>query len=646
MRKIKIALVGNPNVGKSCVFNYLTGLDQIISNWPGKTVEVAIGKTKFEKYEIEVVDLPGTYAIGNASDDEIVTKDFILKEKPDVIINIVEATLLERNLYLTIQLLELKLPVVIALNFIEEAKDKGIEVDAKKLSEILGIPVVPIDALRGYGIDELVKTCVKIINKKVKIKFFSLEYDDHIEKAIETISKFIPKQKFMNRRAFSLHILEGEDDILEELMKLNPKSKSTIKIITSELRSLHKEISVQIAKERHGTASSIAKQVIKSKKPRYTRQELLDRLTTEPKTGILIMIIVMSIVFFSIFYFGSFLENIISFMLERYYSPPLNYLIDLIPNNLIREILKYSLVFGIEAGLTIAIPYILTFYLIMAILEDIGYLPRMAYLMDRLMHRIKLHGKSIVPMFLGFGCSVPAILATRILQNKKERIITSILILLIPCSARTAIILGMVGNYVGILYALLIYIFILFLIFIVGRILGRVVPGESTGLIMEMPPYRKPLLNAILKKTWIRLKDFILIAFPLLIIGSGVLGALKETNLIYALVIPMRPLISGWLMLPDVAGIGLIYGILRKEMALEMLMILAGNENLLSFMTPMQMFVFSFVSAIYVPCVATIAVLAKEFGWKKAILTSLLTITIALFIGGIIARIIIYFHLM
>jgi ferrous iron transport protein B len=333
-------------------------------------------------------------------------------------------------------------------------------------------------------------------------------------------------------------------------------------------------------------------------------------------------------------------------MLERYYSPLLNYLIELIPNNLIREILKYSLVLGIEAGLTIAIPYILTFYLTMAILEDIGYLPRMAYLMDKLMHRIKLHGKSIVPMFLGFGCSVPAILATRILQNKKERIITSILILLIPCSARTAIILGMVGNYVGILYALLIYIFILFLIFIVGRILGRIVPGESTGLIMEMPPYRKPLLNAILKKTWIRLKDFILIAFPLLIIGSGVLGALKETNLIYALVIPMRPLISGWLMLPDVAGIGLLYGILRKEMALEMLMVLAGNENLLSFMTPMQMFVFSFVSAIYVPCIATIAVLAKEFGWKKAILASLLTITIALFIGGIIARVIIYFHLM
>ncbi|MCW1296935.1 MAG: ferrous iron transport protein B [Candidatus Parvarchaeota archaeon] len=647
MKRIKIALVGNPNVGKSCVFNYLTGLGQIVSNWPGKTVEVATGKTRFSNYEIDVIDLPGTYAIGNASDDEIVTKEYILKEKPDVIVNIVDATLLERNLFLTLQLIELKVPIVIALNFIEESKDKGIEIDVKNLEKMLGVPIVPIDALRGYGINELIKTCIAIVNKRKKLKFIKIEYDDHIERAIKALCKFIPnKQKLMNKRAFSLRILEGDEELLKELMMLNPKNKVTIELILPELRSIHREISIQIAKERYGIASSIAKKVIKLKKPKYSKQELLDRITTEPRTGLLVMLIVMFLIFFSIFYLGSILEEMISYLLENYYSPMLTSLLNLIPSTLIKETLTFALVLGIESGLVIAIPYIFTYYLVISILEDIGYLPRMAYLMDKLMHRIGLHGKSIIPMFLGFGCNVPAILATRILPSKRERFLTSILVLLIPCSARTAIILGAVGKYLGVLYALSIYALVLILIFIVGKILAKKLPGESTGLIMEMPPYRIPLISAILKKTWIRIKDFIYIAFPLIVIGSGVLGLLKESGLIYAIIVPMRPIVSGWLMLPDVAGLGLIYGVLRKEMALEMLVVLAGgNKNLLTFMTSAQMFVFSLVSAIYVPCIATIAVLAHEFGWKKAILTSLLTIFIALIFGGIVARVIFYFNL-
>ena len=282
--------------------------------------------------------------------------------------------------------------------------------------------------------------------------------------------------------------------------------------------------------------------------------------------------------------------------------------------------------------------YIFIFYLVLGALEDTGYLPRMAYLLDRLMHKIHLHGNAIIPMMLGFGCSVPAVLATRILPNKKDRILTSILICMIPCSARTAVIFGAVGKFIGAGYALLIFGIVLSLIFAVGYILGRFLPGESTGLIMEMPQYRLPQFKNVWKKTWMRVKGFIWIAFPLIIIGSAVLGLLKVYGALEIITKPFTPIISGWLMLPTIAGITLIYGILRKEMALELLFVLGGSSSLLNFMSPLQIFIFALVVALYFPCIGTLAVLSHEFGWRKSLLISLFTIILVIVAGGIIGR--------
>jgi ferrous iron transport protein B len=627
-----IALVGNPNTGKSCLFNQLTTTDAIVSNYPGTTVEILEGKTAIGNKVLHVADLPGIYNLGSSSDDERVATDYIIEKKPGVIVNVVDATLLERNLYLTLQLLELQVPMVIALNFYEELEDKGISIDYKNLSALLGVPVVPIDALRGAGIPVLVKTIDAVMQDDSKFDYYHVKYDDHIEKAIDKIAGIIEEDN-IPKRAAAISLLE-EDDV--EWGKTGHKER--IRGIIDELSKEHAlNLNTEIARERHGQAALIAQKVMIKGKPKKHFKDFLDRFTTEPLTGGISLVFVMGVIFLSLFTVGNYLSELIGKWFEMLIINPANPFIKAIPTTILQTILGWGLQ-GVNAGLQIALPYIFVFYLVLGALEDTGYLPRIAYLLDRLMHRMHLHGNAIIPMMLGFGCSVPAVLATRILPNKKDRILTSILICMIPCSARTAVIFGAVGKFIGAGYALLIYLIVLLLIFAVGYILGKFLPGESTGLIMEMPEYRLPRLENVLKKTWMRVKDFMWIAFPLIIIGSAVLGLLKVYGILGIITKPFSPIINGWLMLPTIAGITLIYGILRKEMALELLFVLGGSSSLLNFMSPLQIFIFALVVALYFPCIGTLTVLRHEFGWKKSLMISLFTIVLAVAIGGLVGR--------
>jgi ferrous iron transport protein B len=569
-----IAIVGNPNTGKSCLFNHLTGLSVTVSNYPGTTVELFQGKTIFKGNELRIVDLPGIYALDAASEDEDVTKNFLFKKTPEVLINIVDANLLERNLYLTLQLKKLGIPMIVALNFHEEANDNGITIDSKKLSSLLGLPVIPMDALRGAGVFKLMNQSLDIISGDSK-----------------------PKINFS-------------------------KKPST----------------VEVARKRHDKARKIIEKVVLKGKTKVSAYEWLDRWTTEPLSGSLIMVGVFAFIFACLFYVGAYLGGVLNTVFTFLIGNPIKQLTSLIPNDLIKLVLDLGLVDGINAGLQVAIPYIAVFYILLSLLEDSGYLPRIAYLIDRFMHKLKLHGKAVVPMLLGFGCSVPAILATRVMPNKRERLITAILINLIPCSARTAIILGATGLFLGWQYALLIYGFVLGLILVIGFILGRTLPGTSTGLIMEMPKYRIPNIKNVLKKTGARLKDFIVVAFPIIIVGSMILGLLQGLNLLELIMRPFEPLIEGWLLLPAVTGITLIYGILRKELALEMLILVAGTATLTDFMSPLQIFIFCLVATLYFPCIATFAVLKNEFGWLKSTIIAISTIILAVLIGGLVGR--------
>ncbi|MEM2781035.1 MAG: ferrous iron transporter B, partial [Candidatus Bathyarchaeia archaeon] len=358
----------------------------------------------------------------------------------------------------------------------------------------------------------------------------------------------------------------------------------------------------------------------------------LDAITTHKILGYPILIGVVLTMFSLIFIGGIFLSSFLESLLGNTLSQ-IEVVLAFLPHEAVK-IVADGVFGGIMAGITIALPYIVPFYIILALLEDSGYLPRAAFLMDNLMHRVGLHGKAFIPLVLGYGCSVPACIGCRIMETERERLIATFVATLVPCAARTVVILGLVGKYVGLHAALALYIFDLTLIFILGRIAFKALPGEPVGLIMEMPPYKKPSLKIVLTKTWSRTKDFVYIAFPIIVAGSLAITALDVTGFIGHVTAGAKPLISGWLGLPEAAGVPLIFGVLRKELALILLSELIPLETL----STVQMIVFAIVTMLYIPCVATIAALLRELGWKKAMAITVVDVSVALLLGGMVYR--------
>ena len=293
---------------------------------------------------------------------------------------------------------------------------------------------------------------------------------------------------------------------------------------------------------------------------------------------------------------------------------------------------------GFVAGVTLVIPYVLPFYIVLAVIEDSGYLTRMSLMLDKGMHKLGLHGKAIIPMILGYGCNVPACFSCRIMETPKQKLIAAFLITLIPCTARTVVILGLVAKFVGIGWATALYVFDIVLILILGRIAFKVVPGESVGLIMEMPSYHIPSAKVVLKQTWARTKSLLWVVFPAYIIGSAVLQAAYAAGLLDPVNNVLSPVTVGWLGLPSAVGILLIFGIVRKELTILMLAVIFQTTNFASVMSPVQLLVLALVTMIYVPCLAMILSLAEEFGWKKASGITVFEVTFAIFLGGIVFR--------
>jgi ferrous iron transport protein B len=639
-KRLRIALAGNTNVGKSVIFNYLTGLHQHIGNWPGKTVEKAEGTLHFKGYTIDIIDLPGIYSLSTYSIEEQISREYITVEKPDVVINIVDASVLERNLYFTLQLMELNVPLVLALNQVDMAKKKGIEIDVEKLEKLLGIPVVPTVAIKGIGIFKLLERAVEIAEKRETPKMavkFGKEVEDGIAKLVKMLEgvhcRYPP-------RYVAIRLLEGDEELEKEIERLNPEVVATAKKISKELEELHgHSCSTVIMAERYEIAGRIAREVQKlssSTKPRL--EERLHNLTTHKIAGYVIMILSLLAIFYSIFTAGGYLSE---FLNELFYiTEPLFY--ELFGTEAIGK-LMWSVMEGVIAGITIALPYIVPFYIVLYFLEDSGYLSRIAFLMDNIMHKIGLHGKAIIPLILGYGCNVPACLGCRIMETERERLLAVFVTTLVPCAARTVIILGLVGKYLGIEYALALYIFNLAIIFALGRLAFKVLPGEPTALIMEMHDYRWPHLKTVLKQTWFRLLEFIKIAFPLIILGSFTIKLIEVFGLLEPIALALSPVTVTWLGLPLITGIALIFGVLRKELTLIMLATLFGTTNFAEVpgFGPIQMIVFTIVTMFYIPCISTIAALIKEIGWKKALIITIFEILFAITIGGIAYRILI-----
>lgn len=647
---LTVALAGNPNVGKSSVFNYLTGLSATTANYPGKTVEVNLGSVVVDGASVALIDLPGTYALGAVSEDQWVARRAVLDSRPDGVLAVVDATNLARNLYLVFQLMDLGLPITIALNLVDEAKRRGVPVDRERLSAELGAPVIETVATRGDGLTKAIETTVA--GARAGQGAPALSYGEPVDTAVVVLTRRLESLATgalppgFSGRALALMLLE-EDVEVREIVRDHPWGSAALAVVAEIggglLADTREPAALIIPRRRHMLAARIARRV----QPQPgARTDLFLKTTTGLLTGVPLMLAVLAATFAFLFYVGNLLSTGFGELWAAFVSPLIQAALGFVFGaGMLTRILLWGFDAGIQAALAVGIPYVLTFYFLLAILEDTGYLNSIAFLGDQAMRRLGLHGRAIIPLVAGAGCNVPAIIGTRVLATMRERTIASTLIVLVPCTARTAVILGALSHYVGWQPAAALYGVVAAVVVLVGAGLNRLMPGTPGGLVVEMFPFRWPHLATTTKKTWYRFKEFVLVAAPIVFGGSLLLGALYETGYIWALAAPLSPVVEGWLGLPAVAGLTLIFAVLRKELALQLLITLAiarygsGANDLLSFMGPRQLFVYALVNTLYIPCAATIAAMGKELGWRRTIAITGLTVVLALVVGGLASRV-------
>lgn len=553
---MRFALVGRPNCGKSTLFNQVAGYKAETGNFHGTTVTFTESAVRVAGEVIKLVDLPGAYTLEGSNPAEAEAGRYLASQDVDVIINVADASHLAQSLELTLELIPLNRPLVLALNMMDEATRLGLKVDGEGLSRELGIPVLPLVASKGRGVRGLFLNALEI-----------------------------------SRQPSSAPPASG--------LGLN-------------------------AQERHSQAAQLAQRFVQRGARALSLRDRLDDVLLHPLWGYAGLVFIL-LAFFQIVYgLGSALEK------------PLLDIFDVLTLSLLAPLgqgflyhLAHGILQGVTAGVAIVLPYLLPFLLGLGLLEDIGYLPRVAFLMDALMHRIGLHGKAIVPFILGYGCNVPAVMSTRTLEEPRDRFLAAALATLVPCAARLAVVFGLVAYYIGPFAAFGLYIFNLLVIAITGRLLSRLLPEDTPGIILEMPPYRIPTFKAVFAKAWFRIREFVVEAWPMLIVGSGVLAALTYFRLEGA--INMLALPVTWVLgLPPETGLPLIFGILRKELSLVMLGQAMGSMDFAAVMSVNQMFTYAVFVVFYVPCLATLMVLRRELGNKGMLIIAGLTVLIAL----------------
>ena len=564
----KIYLIGNPNVGKSVVFSRLTGVKVISSNYPGTTVGITKGYLSLGEEKIEVVDLPGTYSLEPTSKAEEVAVSLLneLPKQEIVIINIIDSTNLERNLFLTLQLIEEGYPVIACLNMCDDTAHRGIYINTEELEKILQVPVISTCAVTGAGI------------------------------------------KFLIGRLKEAHIQARDKFSHEE------RWKEIGRIIEAAQKLTHKH---------------------------HNLRELLEDASVRPLSGLLMSIIVVYASFKIVRFLGEFLiTKICDPVFLNFYQPLLlrlnsalgekSLLSHVLIGDLINGQIDFKQSFGVLTTapyieFAMVLPYIFSFYLVLSMLEDIGYLPRLAMLLDNLLHKLGLHGFAIIPVLLGFGCNVPGILATRVLESRRERFITSTLISIgIPCVPLQAMIFGLLGAFGG-FYVFGVYGVLFSLIIIIGVILNRTLKGYSPEFLLEIPPYRFPQPLILAQKLYYRIKGFIFEAVPIVLLGVLFINVLMYVKAFDFVTGIFAPVIQGLFGLPKEAVVALIIGFLRKDVAVGLL----GPLDL----TAKQLFIAATLLAVSFPCIATFIVLLQELGWKDLVKATLVMVAVTIVVG-------------
>ena len=652
-RSVRIALVGAPAAGRRTLF-------RAVQATAVRSAALAGSRHAYEECAVQVgldearlISLPSLRTLANLPEDDRATLKYLLwgdrpapvsvhdREgvpapfaPPDVILQVVDATALERHLELTLELLALRRPLVIALNKMDEARDKGLYLSSKALARRLGVPVVPVSAARGYGIAALFRAAVQCVRDAAAPR--PLDLSEHLATHLRSLDDVLAgdavRDAFGVPREFLLRQLaQGDRYFLDELRQHVPECLPAIERLRAAAsgalpRPLHEEIHA----ERHHRAASLAEAAARPDRPEGARdwRYWLDELLLSPRWSLLGSLAVFAGVLFIVFDVSAWLDSVTSARLAAWvatWAPQATW-----------EVVARAVADGLVGLVGIVVPYMIPLVLLLVALEHSGVMARIAFAVDRAFHRIGLHGSVAVPFLLGLGCNVPAISSVARSTRGRERVAAALLVAFVPCSARSALVLALAGKYLGGLAVFGVFALAMLVIALLGRLLKQGASAAEPGVVLEIPPYAAPRLRALLRETWLRTQDIVTIVLPLLVAGSIVLALLGHFGADDVVNAALRPLTLGWLGLPAVLGVPILFGVLRKELSLLMLYQALGSFDVGQHLDPIQLLTLLVFLTFYVPCISTFAVMLKSLGRRVAFQSVLLSVGVALAVSGIV----------
>ena len=669
-RTINVALVGNPNCGKTSLFNFASGAHERVGNYSGVTVDAKVGHAEYEGYEFNIVDLPGTYSLSAYSPEELYVRKQLIEHTPDIVINVIDSSNLERNLYLTTQLIDMHIKMVVALNMFDETEKRGDNVDYDKLGSLFGIPMIPTVFTNGRGVENLFHEIIKIYemqeDEDPHYRHIHINHGHEIENGIAEIQDHLKKENDVRQRYstryLAIKLLERDKDV-ERYIQTMPDAKEIFEhrdqaaLRVKEETLQDSETAIMDAKYGfiHGALKE-AEYTPGHEKDTYQITHVLDSIMTNKYVGFPIFLIMLCIMFTATFVLGAYPMEWI--------EDGIALLGDFIGKNLPAGPVKDMLIDGVIGGVgsvIVFLPQILILYFFISFMEDSGYMARAAFIMDKIMHKMGLHGKSFIPLIMSFGCNVPAVMATRTIESRRSRIVTMLILPLMSCEARIPIYVMIIGSFFAVKYQSLIMMGLYLTGIIMAVIMSKIftkfmVKGEDTPFVMELPPYRFPTTKAVCRHTWEKGKQYLKKMGGIILVASIIVWALGyfphneslqhqqqlEQSYIGQMGKTIEPIFApqgfNWKL-----DVGLVSGIGAKEIVASTIGVLYGDENAIAndnSITSLTAFCFLLFVLLYFPCIATIAAIKGETGsWKWALFAALYTTALAWIVSALVYQI-------
>ncbi|MCR4614267.1 MAG: ferrous iron transport protein B [Bacteroidaceae bacterium] len=653
---ISLALVGNPNCGKTSLFNYASGAHARVGNYSGVTVDAAEAHAEFEGYDFNLIDLPGTYSLSAYSPEELYVRKYIVDQTPDVIINVIDASNLERNLYLTTQLIDMNVRVVCALNMYDEFERRGDTLDLQVLSTLLGVPMVPTSFKTGRGVKELFRTVIDAYESDYGLRHIHIPHGHEVEHGIEAIQQLLKQNEDVrahySTRYLGIKLLENDKDI-ERFVQTLPNSKAIIEARDHAAERIMEETAqdseTTIMDAKYGFINGALKEAgydVGTKEDTYRVTHSIDHLLSHRYFGFPIFFLILFVMFETTFVVGQYPMDWIEQGVEWLGT----FVSGTMPDGMLKDMMVDGIIAGV-GSVIVFLPQILILYFFISFMEDSGYMARAAFIMDKLMHRMGLHGKSFIPLIMGFGCNVPAVMATRTIESRRSRLITMMVLPFMSCSARLPIYIMITGIFFAQQWRpfvmMSLYVVGIVVSVIVSRILSRfVLRGEDTPFVMELPPYRWPTRKAIARHTWEKGKEYLKKMGGIILVASIIVWALgyfgthgvapsMEESLIGHIGQAVAPLftLQGFNWQLDVS---LIAGLGAKEIVASTIGVLGGLDGL----TPLTAYCYLLFVLLYFPCIATIVAIKNETGsWRWAAVAAAYTTAVAWVVSAAVHQI-------